>query len=311
MSRQLVGAAEAGRHRPSVDTALRLAGALGTTVESLFGSSRAAPTIAVDGPARPGQPVLVGRLGDRLRAVPMESLVGDDGAWRSPDGVIEDGSVRLLEDARAAELLVAGCDPVLGIWRSLLGGRLLPVAASSGDAIDALAAGRVHACVVHGPEGALPAAPRPASRWHVARWRTGIGVAESARARSSEAVLAGATALVQRARSAASQQALARAADAAGVDPPPPAAIADGHIDAARTAALAGCAGVTFEPAAHRFGLRFLPLETHSVELWVDARWRGHPATDALVDLLAAGAFRSRASLVGGYDLSDCGRELA
>ena len=39
ISRQAVGAVEAGRHAPSVDTALRLARAVGATVEEVFGAA--------------------------------------------------------------------------------------------------------------------------------------------------------------------------------------------------------------------------------------------------------------------------------
>jgi hypothetical protein len=132
----------------------------------------------------------------------------------------------------------------------------------------------------------------------------GIGVGARRRARTLEAVLAGRVPLVQREASAASQQALVRAAGGAA---PPAAARARGHVDAARHAAIAGCAAVTFEPAAHQHGLAFLPLEGHRVELWLDERWSDHPGAQALLNLLASAAFRERVRLIGGYDLEGCG----
>jgi hypothetical protein len=146
---------------------------------------------------------------------------------------------------------------------------------------------------------------------HLARWRVGIGLGEAGRSASLEGVLAGAVPLVQREESAASQQALARSAARAGVALPPAAATAGGHIEAARRAASTGAAGLTFEPAARRHGLGFLPLEVHDVEIWIDARWVDHPGARALGDLLVASAFRSRVELVGGYDLGACGTVLA
>ncbi len=311
VSRQLVGGVEAGRHTPAVDAALRLARALGLSVEELFGPSDP-PALAVLGePLAEGRPVMAGRVGDRLVAAPLASLALGDAAWAAPDGVVEGGAVRLLPGSQATGLVVVGCDPVLGICDALLnrGGtrRMLAVPGSSGAAAAAMAAGRAHAALVHGPRGSLPAPPVPVRRLHLARWRVGIGLGDGGRSASLEGVLAGAVPLVQREESAASQQALLRSAAAAGVTPPPAGATAGGHIEAARRAAVAGGAGVTFEPAAHRHGLDFLPLEVHDVEIWIDARWLDHPGARALGDLLASAEFTGRVELVGGYDLRDCG----
>jgi hypothetical protein len=61
------------------------------------------------------------------------------------------------------------------------------------------------------------------------------------------------------------------------------------------------------EPAAIGLELAFAPLEEHVAEVWVDARWREHPAVGALGDLLRSAAFTQRLGLVGGYDLVGCG----
>jgi hypothetical protein len=309
----MLGAAEAGRHMPAVDAALRIAAVLGEPVESLFGpGSRPRAARPVSGPAPgEGDPVLVSEVGDELRAVPLRSLVAGDAAWAAPDGVVEDGEVRLLPGATASGLVVVGCDPVLGLCETLLNRgaarSLLAVSGSTGAAVAALGAGTAHGALVHGPPGGLPAPPRGVRRIHLARWRVGVGVAPGRRAASLEAVLAR-VALIEREESAASQQALRRAAGPARPRPkapaPPPA---HGHIDAARRAAMGGCAAVTFEPAACQEGLRFIPLETHEVELWIDERFADHPGARALGDLLASAAFAQRVRLIGGYDLDGCG----
>ena len=67
--------------------------------------------------------------------------------------------------------------------------------------------------------------------------------------------------------------------------------VASGHLDVARRVADGAPAGVTMEPAAIGLELAFAPLEEHVAELWVDARWREHPAVDALGDLLRSAAF--------------------
>ncbi|MBV8991314.1 MAG: hypothetical protein JO372_22375, partial [Solirubrobacterales bacterium] len=86
---------------------------------------------------------------------------------------------------------------------------------------------------------------------------------------------------------------------------------AGGHLDAARIAALLGAAGVTTEAAARAFGLRFLALEDHVVELWVGERWLDQPGVNALLELLTASAFTDRVAHFGGYDLARCGELVA
>lgn len=303
VSRQLVSGAEQGRHAPSVDTALRLAAALGRSVESLFGGAE--PEVAIPPGGLPeGTPVVVGRVGDGLVAHPLGDLVAGDAAWAVPDGVVEGGTVRLMPGAGEDALIVVGCDPVLGLCATLLahGGsrRLAAVAGTTAAAVEALGAARAHAGIVHGPPDGLPVPPEGVVRVHLARWR--VGVAGSGG--SLEEVLAGGVPLVQRDEGAASQQALVRAA---GGLVPPAAWRARGHVEAARRAALTGCAAVTFEPAALTMGLPFIPLEEHVVELWIAGRRADHPGALALVDLLGSDGFRRRAGLVGGYDLEGAG----
>ena len=312
VSRQLVGAIEAGRHSPAVDAALRIATALDASVERLFGERPPDILSALGGPLASGTPVRVGRVGERLVAAPLGRLVSGEAGWAAADGVVREEGVAMLPGADDAALMVVGCDPVLGTLEALLDRRgprrMVAVQGSSGDSAEALAGGRVHAALVHAPDGGLPAPPVPARRVHLARWRVGVGVDPAwGPGALLEAILAGEMNLVQREPSASSQQALLRAARAMGAHAVPTGTIAAGHLDAARRAAIAGCAAVTFEPAARAHGLRFLPLEAHAVELWVDERWIDHPSAQALGDLLSSAAFRERARLMGGYDLGGAG----
>ena len=61
---------------------------------------------------------------------------------------------------------------------------------------------------------------------------------------------------------------------------------------------------------AAAFGLRFLALENHVVELWVAERWLDHPGVSALVELLTTKAFTERVAHFGGYDLTHCGESV-
>ena len=271
VSRQLVAAVEAGVNVPAADAAIRLACALECTVEELF-------------------------------AVKQQ----DD--WPA---AIAPGA-----------LVVAGCDPALAVAERMLAGahavsrsgpgaQLVAIDATSGSALASLDAGTIHAAVVHGPPGDLGEAHLELTRVKLAAWRVGLGLGPGLGALTLEQLLGAGTPVVQRPESASSQRALRRAADALGYRQLPAGVVASGHDDAARAGAALGVAALTTEGAARRLGLRFLELEDHVVELWVAASWRGHPAFEALLELLAGRAYRARVSRLGGYDLTGCGTVLS
>ncbi|MBV9838597.1 MAG: helix-turn-helix domain-containing protein [Solirubrobacterales bacterium] len=314
VSRQLVAAVELGQNTPAVDAALRLAGALATTVEQLFPSGRRDIEPALGEPLRERSLLRVGRVGDQLVATELADHGVAGAGWAKPDAILERGAVRLFPGALPAGLVLAGCDPALGVAEAMLQGlgprSLLAISTATGTALQSLAGGRVHAALVHGPKEGLPAAPVSVARLQLARWRVGLAVATGRRHRSVEAVLHGGIRIVQRDRAAASQQALERAAAELGRDSPPRGPRATGHIEAARIAATLNCAAVTTEAAAAAFGLRFLALEYHTVQIWLARRWRAHPGIEALGDLLASRAFTERVGQLGGYDLTDCGARV-
>ena len=310
VSRQLVAAVESGRHTPSVDGALRLARALGTTVEELFTSVSRRVIPAVDGQLREGAEVRVAQVGDQLVAAEVADHGVAGAGWARADGAWKRGQLQLHPGASAQSLALAGCEPAFGIAEQLLAGlgprSLIAIPASTGRALTALRRQRVHAAVVHGPEGGLPAAPRPVRRIHVARWLVGLAASGSA-VGDLEAVLSAGHPVIQREPSAAVQQAFQRFCGSVALEAPVAPVIAAGHIEAARVAAGRGCPALTTEPAAHAFKLRFLPFEEHTVELWLDESWLGHPGADALAELLSTRAFSDRVARRGGYDLSGCG----
>ena len=315
VSRQLVAAVEAGRNTPSVDAALRLARALASTAEELFADAPAPAIAALGGRLREGAALRVGRVADRLVAVELPDHGVAGAAFARPDGVLESGRLRMFAGADPTGLVMAGCDPALGIAESMLSGlgarSLLAISASTGRSLAAMARGGVHAAVVHGPAGGLPPPPGPVGRLHLARWQVGVAVAPTFRARTLQAVIGGGRPVSQRDPAAASQQAFERARTAAGLEPPPAGPRATGHLDAARTAAILDGAAVTTEGAARAFGLRFLALEEHVVEIWVARRWLDHPGALALGGLLVTRAFTERVGHLGAYDLTGCGESVA
>jgi DNA-binding XRE family transcriptional regulator len=314
VSRQLVAAVESGRNVPAVDAAMRLAQALATTVEDLFATPVTKATPALGGRLRAGALVRAGRVGDRLIVAELADHGTAGGALANPDGIWVADDLRLFSGASPAGVVIAGCDPAMGVAEGLLEGlgprSMLAISAPTDQALLALKRARVHAAVVHGRAGELPEPPVPVSRWHLARWQVGLAVASRTPARSFADVLSSGVPIAQRERGAGSQKAFERARIAAGFETVPVGPTATGHLDAARVAAILGGAGVSTEAAAHAFDARFLPLEDHVVEVWLAERWREHPGAVALLGLLAEASFVERVSHFRGYDLTGCGTRL-
>ena len=311
VSRQLVGAVEADRHLPRVDAAIRLAAALSTTVEELLAPDTREAVGVLEDPGE-GALVRVGRVGDRLVCVPT---AGSGEGWASADGQVRDGGVRLFDVERPA-VLVAGCDPIIGLASRLLevtsGPRVVPVVTSSTRAAEVLRAGRSHAVMVHGPDGRLPVPPVPVRRWHIARWQVGLAAPADLPAGWVGQALAGRIPVVQRESGAGSQAAFERARrtnDAARhpVDGPR----VGGHADAAWRAAADRMAAVTIEPAALATGLAFHPLEEHASQLWVGADHVDNALVHALLEEMTGERVQRRLAAIGGYDLTGTGTPVA
>jgi DNA-binding XRE family transcriptional regulator len=309
VSRQSVGAIEAGRHRPSVDAALAMAAAVGRSVEELFGAAGRASEAVVGPPVADGSAVLAARVGDRVVHAAATDALAFEG-WPRANAVMEGGRPRLLPGADLDGLVIVGCDPALGVAAGLLpasGPRtLIALSGSTGRALDAVRAGRAHVALVHGRR--LPRAPTGTLRLHLARWQVGVA-SQGRRARSVAELCERRARVVQRDAEASSQQAFMAAVAAHG-GRRPAGPVASGHVDVARRVAQGATAGVTMEPAAISWRLPFAALEEHVAELWIDARWREHPGAGALADVLRSAAFMSRLELVGGYELSDCGARV-
>lgn len=310
VSRQLVGAVEAERHLPRVDAAVRLAAALSTTVEELLAPDTREVVGVVEDPVE-GALVRIGRVGERLVCVPA---AGSGEGWASADAQIRDRAVQPFHVERPT-LVVAGCDPVIGLISRLLevagGPRVLPVATSSATAAVVLADGRSHAVTVHGPQVDAEV-PSTVRRWHVARWRVGLAAPADLGTGWIADALTGRIPVVHREHGAGSQAAFERAR-AAEVEVPEPIRgpkVGD-HASAAWRAASDRMVAVTIEPAALANGLVFHPLETHTSQLWVDAAHADNPLLHAFLHELVGERVHRRLGAIGGYDLTDNGLEVA
>jgi DNA-binding XRE family transcriptional regulator len=307
VSRQLVGAVEAGRHLPRVDAALALAAALDVDVARLFGPTRRPVDILTGEPPPEGAAVRSGLVGD----TPVTTAVGFAGdGWNVADAVIDRG--RLCHLARLRHgLVVAGCEPGLRLLEQLLregGMAAISVGASSVSARAALAAGRTHAAVVHGPGESQGGDDY--ARFGIARWRVGLAGAPDASSEWWSEALSGQVPVVQREPGAGVQHAFEAALAGHGMTFVAGPRV-DGHVAAVSQTMIAGTPSVTIEPAAIAAGARFHALEVHTAELLVARDFVAEPAVAAALDTLASSRFQRRLEAVGGYDLGNCGVRVA
>lgn len=312
LSRQSVSAVESGRNAPSVDAALALARALGTSVEELFTEGPAGrawePVLGTvpDGTV----PIVTARVGERPVFAPLPHRGASEEGWRAPDALWRDGSVEAFETLPLDGLVVAGCDPVLGLAARLLPPRgphrLVSIAATSVAAARALHRDRVHAALVHGTSDRLKTPTPRAFGRRIARWRVGVAARDEG-SLALEPIASGHLRIAHRPLGAEAERALQRALKRAGgtaaalVGP-----LASGHLDAARLAAEGSVdVALTMEPAANAYGLAFRSLEDHTVELRVAERWAEHPGVEALFEVLGSARLAARLQHLGGYQLAE------
>src|SRR4051812_41844604 len=177
VSRQALGAIEAGLHRPGVDAALSIARAVGRSVEELFAAESSDARPAFGRPLAPGSGLLAARVGDDVVYAAAADALAVEG-WPQPNAVLDGEDVKLLPGADLDALIVVGCDPAVGTASALLpsGGRhrVIGLSGSTATALQAMRAGEAHAALVHNRPDRLPAPPAGVLRLHLARWRVGV-----------------------------------------------------------------------------------------------------------------------------------------
>ncbi len=310
VSRQLVGAVEAGRHLPRVDSALSMAAVLGVDVDALFAPTPTPIDVVSGAVPVDGSLVRAGWVGDQVVTAPAR--IGPDG-WDVADGVVEGGTLTSF-GRHGPGLVVAGCEPGLVVLERLLrenGMGAVTATGSSKVAVEALAAGRVHAAVVHGPT--LDAFSEPkgveVDRFRVAHWQVGLAAHPDAESGWRQEALSGQVPVVQREQGAGVQRTFENAVGPEGAFVTGPRV--GSHLEAARRAVLTGIPAVTIEPAALAVGAAFHPLEVHEAQMWVAHDWLGDRSVVEALDVISSPRFQRRLSGVGGYDLTVCGTRVA
>lgn len=307
VSRQLIGAAEAGRNLPRVDSGLALAGALGIEVEVLFADHASAIDVLTGATPADGTLVRSGRVGEQIVVAPLHHAPE---GWGTVDGEIRDGGYLPWSQARDG-FVVAGCEPGLEVLERLLrqsGAGAVSVTASSTAAIEALRNDRVHAAVVHGPALGRAGEIDDVVRIRLANWEVGLADAYDAEGGWFEQALTGRVPVVQREQGAGVQAEFESRVESAD---PVPGPRATSHLEAASRAVYGGLPAVTIEPAALAVGAEFRALGLHETQLWIAAQWRNERAVIEALDVIADRRYQARLRAVGGYDLSGFGTRLA
>ena len=339
ISRQALGAIEAGQYQPGVSVALALARELGETVEALFGAQSPEQIDAAlprETSVAGGTRVALARVGGKVVAVPTAPVRHH---LTAADGIVSRVSGRHASVASyvsAAEidatLLVAGCDPAVALLADWVARRHAPVrivalARGSIGALEALLGGRAHVAGVHLRDtrsGEYNTGPvrralgnRRTTIVRFASWELGLatapgnplgirGFADLARPRLR---------IVNRERGAGARIALDDALAALKLKP---AAIAGyereagGHLEVALAiAAGQGDVGVTLRVAGEAYGLGFVPIREERYDLAVPAGEMSSAPVRAMLEAVNSSRFASEVAGLCGYDTREMGAVAA
>jgi putative molybdopterin biosynthesis protein len=348
VSRQTLGALEAGESVPATSIALQLARVLGCRVEDIFW---------LGDDDRPLEAVLVGRgaeaapaAGRRVAVATVEDrwvahlLDGDSAsAGLAPaDGLLAPQArhagkrpvrVRPLRESKALRenLFAAGCDPALGLLAGHVGerwqgSRLHWLEAGSGAALDLMAERQVHLAGVHlfdeesGEHNVAPVRRRLGGRAMVlvnlAVWEQGLVVAAGnpKKVRGMADLARKGVRVVGRESGSGSQELFNRLAAEEGV--PRRAleivAVARGHLAVAQAVAAGGAdAGIATRAAAAGHGLEFLPLAEARFDLAVPRETMEDLRLQRLLDVLQSQRFRRDLGGLAGYGTARTGQVVA
>jgi putative molybdopterin biosynthesis protein len=298
ITRQAVGAIESGRMQPSVGIALRLARALSTSVEELFGSN--------DLPAPLHERTATATIGGRTvtHALDEEHLAIEPAASPLPT------------------VFIGGCDLSVGLLsrhamarsRDM---RVLWLTMTNRAALSALAAGTVHAAVVHGAASADRSATAP----NVVRFEVASTEAGWLFERGNKLQLRGASDLVRKKARVANRPPGAGARRLfdeqlrrANVDPARVAGYArevPGQLDAGRAIAQGFAdAAIGTASVARLFGLEFVPLRAERCTLLTRVTALRTPGMRTLLDALRSAPYRRDLEAFRSYDVGRTGERI-
>lgn len=308
VSRTGISAIEMGRLVPSVAAALRLAAALGESVETMFGGETevVAPTWAWQpGPRDPR--CWHASINDKVLAYPVELTA----AGSIPHDRVAPAGGGAARPGRT--LVIAGCDPLAGLLAHEMaerhGIRVLPLLRSSGDALDLLGRGLVHVAGLHLTDASgrsvndTTVKSRVGAGYrllHQLRWDSGIAVGHGRKEQNVPALLRAKVRWVNREEGSAARRSL----DVLLASRPRPSGYRHVVHDHRSVATIVSSgwaeAGICVKPAAAEARVRFMSLQREAYELCVPDRLFGDPRIDALVATLQSRTYRELIADVPG-----------
>lgn len=343
VSRQAMYAIEAGTYVPNTALALRLGRVLEAGIEELFhlaeekAQRRPQLESAVwlgAGEAERGRPVELCRAGGRLMAVGRtveESYLPVSDAVVEARGAKGNVKVRLHGEAKKLDrrLLIAGCDPAVALaahHARAAGVELIPVHQNSSQSLALLKKGRVHIAGTHLRDAAtgesnVAAVTGMFGRGVVAvisfaTWREGLITASGnpKKIRGVEDLARRGVRFVNREAGAGSRLLLDTQMARLKMKPKQVRGyerLAAGHMAAAREVKTGGAdCCVATEAAARVFGLEFVAMEEARYDWVLRERDVELPAVEALLNAIAAGAFRRELEGAAGYGVAVTGRRV-
>ena len=336
VSRQTLSSIESGETVPSTQIALALSRELRCRVEDLFSLHSDGQILDAEfvyeshrnpGDARKAR-VSLGWMGDRWVARLLE--IDEALASGAPaDGIASLSTIRGGRKARVhalrdvellqRNLLVAGCDPALGLLGRHLeerfhGPRLHWIEKASRSALEELAQNRVHIAGMHlagqggGGENAAAVRKRFGTESMVlvtlASWEQGFVSRQGRKYKSASDLERKGTRVIAREAGAGAQELLEglfRQAGRAFADIVS-VAVAHGHRAVAQMVAMdLGDVGVATRSAAASFGLHFEPLAESRFDLVFPASLASDTRVQALLDCLSDKSFRRDLGGITGY----------
>ncbi len=337
LTRQSIGAIEAGRATPAVDVALRIASVLDCLVEELFGPAAESEPIGAQSYRSPisGRAVLA-RIAGRWMCYSLQRFDVSTAA----DGIVSaDGARRgevLVQPLRAVSelegnVVLMGCALGIGLLASRLNsragaGRFLWLSTSSAAALEALADQQTHIAGIHladprTGESNVPEVRRafpkePFTLVTLGRWEVGLLVRRGSNqpVRSLADLAKPSVRFVGREPGAGAQRMLERKVRGQGLPVSlvrKPDVQVTTPMDVGRAVALgAADVGPGTRDVALTLGIDFIPMAEERVDLVLPQVVLTDARVQRLLDVLCSGEFRRELTELG-YDMRAAGERVA
>ena len=338
ISRQAYFSIEIGRSVPSTEVSLRLARALGCTVESLFylpfeeGSTVRAELVPTPHPTPVPSRVQLFSVGGRLLARPLSGRSSTSYTMTPADGIAmtsespDDVPVRLLAPLDQANTLVlVGGDPAIPFLSrdlALRDFRMVRLGEDSNTALAYLSAGTAHVAGCHlfdettgqyNVSWVRRLAPFPCSVITFAIREQGLIVAPGnpRNIASIDDLSRPDLSFINREEGSGSRALMDRLISRSGLTPNSINGYqrtAEGHLAVADTIALGlADAGIGVRSAAEARGLDFVPLGQERYDFVIPNHFLDLPMVQAFIETLKQPYSRRQVEALGGYDISSMG----